>query len=123
MPDHLPKGEEFEAVERPFYDTVNDEEERLAVVLSSLELIRNGTTTFLEAGTVLTPEAAAEGAELVGIRAVLGDARVVDQSWDGSRPDAGIVRFRHYGMNQDDKQVFEGERIVLIKRRSHWGDR
>ena len=42
----------------------NDEEERLAVVLSSLEMIRNGTTAFLEAGTVLTPDAAAAGAEL-----------------------------------------------------------
>ena len=39
------------------------------------------------------------------------------------RADAGIVRFRHYGVNQDDKQVFEGERTVLIKRRSHWGDK
>jgi acyl dehydratase len=33
------------------------------------------------------------------------------------RPDAGIVRFRHWGINQDDKPVFEGERTVLIKRR------
>ena len=42
---------------------------------------------------------------------------------DGKRPDAGVVRFRHYGVNQDDRQVFEGERTVLIKRRSHWGDK
>ena len=92
IPDDLPIGDLFEAIDRPFYDTVNDEEERLAVVLSSLEMIRNGTTAFLEAGTVLTPDAAAAGAELVGIRAVLGDARVVDQSWDGSEPRGGIVR-------------------------------
>ncbi len=39
------------------------------------------------------------------------------------RDDAGIVRFKHYGVNQDGKQIFEGERTVLIKRRSHWGDR
>jgi len=26
-------------------------------------------------------------------------------------------------VNQDDKHVFEGERWVLIKRRSHWGDK
>lgn len=39
------------------------------------------------------------------------------------REDAGIVRFRHWGLNQDDKIVFEGERTVLVKRRSHWGDR
>lgn len=36
------------------------------------------------------------------------------------REDAGIVRFRHWGVNQDDKTVFEGERSVLVKRRSHW---
>ena len=39
------------------------------------------------------------------------------------REDAGIVTFRHYGVNQDDKQVFQGDRRMLIKRRSHWGER
>lgn len=39
------------------------------------------------------------------------------------REDAGVVSFRHYGVNQDDKLVFQGERTLLIKRRSHWGDR
>lgn len=41
---------------------------------------------------------------------------------DGSRDDAGIVTFKHYGTNQDDKVVFEGERTVLLKRKSHYGD-
>ena len=36
------------------------------------------------------------------------------------REDAGIVEFHHWGVNQDDKIVFEGDRHVLIKRRSHW---
>ncbi len=31
--------------------------------------------------------------------------------------DAGIVTFKHFGINQNDKVVFEGERRVLIKRR------
>ena len=39
------------------------------------------------------------------------------------REDAGIVRFMHYGANQDGAVVFEGLRTVLIKRRSHWKDR
>jgi itaconyl-CoA hydratase len=39
------------------------------------------------------------------------------------REDAGIVQFRHWGVNQDEKIVFEGERRVLVKRRSHWADR
>jgi itaconyl-CoA hydratase len=42
---------------------------------------------------------------------------------DAEREDAGIVRFKHWGVKQDDTIVFEGEREVLIKRRSHWGDR
>jgi acyl dehydratase len=42
---------------------------------------------------------------------------------DADREDAGVVTFRHWGVNQDDKIVFEGERTMLIKRRSHWGDK
>ncbi len=42
---------------------------------------------------------------------------------DTERDDAGEVVFRHYGTNQRDEQVFQGDRRVLLKRRSHWGDR
>ena len=42
---------------------------------------------------------------------------------DSDRDDAGVVVFRHHGYNQDGKKVFEGKRRVLVKRRSHWGDR
>ena len=36
---------------------------------------------------------------------------------DSDRTDAGVVRFKHWGVNQDDAVVFEGERTVLIRRR------
>ncbi|WP_439813613.1 MaoC family dehydratase [Zavarzinia sp. CC-PAN008] len=39
---------------------------------------------------------------------------------DADRPDAGEVRFKHWGVNQDGKVVCEVERRALIKRRSHW---
>lgn len=39
------------------------------------------------------------------------------------RSDAGIVRFRHLGINQDDKLCVDAERTVLLKRKSHWGDK
>jgi itaconyl-CoA hydratase len=42
---------------------------------------------------------------------------------DGDRPDAGIIRFKHWGTKQDGTIVFEGEREVLLKRRSHWAAR
>jgi itaconyl-CoA hydratase len=38
------------------------------------------------------------------------------------REDAGVVRFKHWGVTHDHRIVFEGERIVLVKRRSHWGE-
>ncbi len=42
---------------------------------------------------------------------------------DADREDAGVVRFRHYGVNQDDKLCVQAERTVLLKRRSHWAQR
>ena len=42
---------------------------------------------------------------------------------DSDREDAGVVAFRHYGVNQDDQLVFQGDRTMLIKRRSHWADK
>jgi itaconyl-CoA hydratase len=42
---------------------------------------------------------------------------VLDTWSDDNRADAGVVKFRHYGVNQRDQMVFEGERTVLIRRR------
>jgi acyl dehydratase len=42
---------------------------------------------------------------------------------NADRDDAGVVSFRHIGINQDRKIVFTGERRVMIKRRSHWSAR
>lgn len=42
---------------------------------------------------------------------------------EADRPDAGVVRLRHYGINQDDKLCVQAERSVLLKRKSHWADR
>lgn len=46
-------------------------------------------------------------------------SEVIDTS-DAEREDAGEVVFRHRGVNHNDETVFEGERRVLLKRRSHW---
>lgn len=36
---------------------------------------------------------------------------------DAGRDDAGVVRFKHWGVKDDDTVVFEAERTVLVKRR------
>jgi len=38
---------------------------------------------------------------------------------DADRPDAGVVTFRHWGVNQDGGVVFTGLRRVLVKRAPH----
>ena len=38
----------------------------------------------------------------------------------GDRDDAGVVRFRHWGVNQNGKVVMEAERTALIKKRAFW---
>lgn len=47
----------------------------------------------------------------------------VVETRDSEREDAGIVKFRHFGVNQDDKLCVQAERAVLMKRRSHWAGR
>ena len=42
---------------------------------------------------------------------------------DTDRDDAGIVRFKHWGVNQEGAVVCELDRRVLLKRRSHWADK
>lgn len=39
---------------------------------------------------------------------------------EGDRDDAGIVVFRHWGVNQDDTLIVEVDRTALIKKRSFW---
>ena len=98
VPDHIREDEVFDAIERAFYNAVTDEEERLGCLLAAMEMIRNGTTCFMEAGTVLEPSAVAEAAQLVGIRAVIGDAFIWDRptglAQGKETPDDGPVRVR-----------------------------
>ncbi len=41
----------------------------------------------------------------------------------GAQTDAGLVTFRHYGVNQRDETIAQVDRKVLVKRKSHWGAR
>ena len=56
----------------PLYATVTPEEEQAAALLACVEMIRTGTTTFCEAGTLFDVPAVADAVEQVGMRAVLG---------------------------------------------------
>jgi itaconyl-CoA hydratase len=42
---------------------------------------------------------------------------------ESDQEDAGIVVFKHFGVNQDKTLVAEMERTALIKKKSHWLER
>jgi cytosine/adenosine deaminase-related metal-dependent hydrolase len=57
---------------------ITSEEEYASSVLACLEMVKNGTTTFLEGDTIFDVDAAAEAVEAVGMRGSLGDSWVMD---------------------------------------------
>jgi cytosine/adenosine deaminase-related metal-dependent hydrolase len=56
----------------PLYSVMTAEDEQHAALLAGIEMIRTGTTTFCEAGTLFDVPAVAEAVERLGIRAILG---------------------------------------------------
>jgi cytosine/adenosine deaminase-related metal-dependent hydrolase len=56
----------------PLYSVITPEEEQVSALLACVEMIRTGTTTFCEAGTLFDVGAVADAVETVGMRAVLG---------------------------------------------------
>jgi cytosine/adenosine deaminase-related metal-dependent hydrolase len=61
----------------PLYSVITPEEEQVSALLACIEMIRTGTTTFCEAGTLFDVGAVADAVEAIGMRAVLGR-----WSWD-----------------------------------------
>ncbi len=57
----------------PYLNALGDDEEYASSMLAILEMLGNGTTTFMEAGTAHSPAAVAAAAEDAGMRAVVGD--------------------------------------------------
>jgi 5-methylthioadenosine/S-adenosylhomocysteine deaminase len=56
----------------PLYATYTDADERLSAQLAAVEMLKSGTTTFLEAGTIHYVDAVVDGLEEVGIRGRVG---------------------------------------------------
>jgi 5-methylthioadenosine/S-adenosylhomocysteine deaminase len=57
---------------KPFYAHVTDDDERISVLLATSEMLRSGTTCFLDMGAQNDPGVTARAVEKVGIRGVIG---------------------------------------------------
>ena len=80
MPDDVPVDRYVPDWYVPLYATITPEEEAAAAQLACLEMLRTGTTTFCEAGTLFDLPAVAQAIDAIGLRAILGR-----WSWDLAR--------------------------------------
>jgi 5-methylthioadenosine/S-adenosylhomocysteine deaminase len=72
MPDEVPVDRYVPDWYVPLYASITREEEAAAAQLACLEMLRTGTTTFCEAGTLFDVPAVARAVDAVGLRAILG---------------------------------------------------
>jgi 5-methylthioadenosine/S-adenosylhomocysteine deaminase len=72
VPDDTPFEENVFQWLCPLYSVYTAEEERLSAQLSALEMLRSGTTTFLEAGTVRFVDDVVDGLVEIGVRGRIG---------------------------------------------------
>lgn len=72
FPDNLPWKQGMLFYTR-WRDLLDDEEEYAGCLLGCVEMLKNGVTCFMEAGTVLSPDVGAAAAEAVGMRGMVAD--------------------------------------------------
>ncbi|MGI9622993.1 MAG: amidohydrolase family protein [Acidimicrobiales bacterium] len=72
VPDDTPFEENVFMWLCPLYSVYTPEEERLSGQLAAVEMLKSGTTTFLEAGTIRFLDEVVDGLDEVGIRGRVG---------------------------------------------------
>lgn len=72
VPDDTPFLENVFEWLTPIHTHYTEEDERISAQLAALEMLKSGTTTFLEAGTVRFIDPVVDGLTEIGIRARLG---------------------------------------------------
>lgn len=75
----------------PTYQAQTPEEERLSARFAALEMLRSGTTCFIEAGTILDLPAVFDGLAETGIRARIGQW-TQDRAFDPAQDQAALTR-------------------------------
>jgi len=76
--------------ELDFVNAIDDEGEYASALLACLEMVGNGTTCFIEAGTAYSPGAVAAAAEEFGMRGLVADPFL----WDALETPGGYNAYR-----------------------------
>jgi 5-methylthioadenosine/S-adenosylhomocysteine deaminase len=91
----------------PLYAALTPEEEQAAASLACVEMLRTGTTTFCEAGTLFDVPAVADVVEQIGMRAVLG-------RWTWDRAPEAFMRAPRMRQTTDDALRLNDEMLAKV---------
>ncbi len=84
----------------PLYSAITPEEEAYSARLACLEMIRTGTTTFCEAGTLFDVAAVADAVDAIGMRAVLGR-----WTWDMGGHEGRLAQTTDEALRHNDAMI------------------
>ncbi len=91
----------------PFHKHYTPADERLSAQLAALEMLRSGTTSFIEAGSLTAIDEAADGLDEIGIR-----GRIARRIWDQSTTHAHPARATDESIRllADELERFPGDK-------------
>ncbi len=78
------------STECAFVNAIDDDAEYASTSLACLEMVGNGTTCFVEAGTAYSPAAVAAASEAIGMRGLVADPFL----WDAEETPGGYNAYR-----------------------------
>lgn len=78
------------SIECALVNAIDEEAEHASTLLACLEMLGNGTTCFVEAGTAYSPAAVAAAVEAIGMRALVADPFL----WDAEETPGGYNAYR-----------------------------
>jgi cytosine/adenosine deaminase-related metal-dependent hydrolase len=102
LPDDIPVDRYLPDWLIPLYAVITPEEEQVSALLACIEMIRTGTTTFCEAGTLFDVVAVADAVEQVGMRAVLGR-----WTWDLTAGPGRLAQTTETGLRANEAMLHE----------------
>jgi cytosine/adenosine deaminase-related metal-dependent hydrolase len=112
IPEALPFAEELGEWVIPLYKCQTAAEQAVGSKLAIAAMLRSGTTTFLEAGTIIAFDEVMAAIESTGIRARTG-RWTEDRAWDPSADAEGLTRAAFEALERDlERYPQDGRRIA-----------
>ena len=112
VPDDIDFDDSIHNWQVPLYQAHTPDDERLSAQVAALEMMRSGTTCFLEAGTIVDLDAVVDALRETGIRGRVG-RWTMDRAFDPAQDQAALIDAAIRGL-QDEVARYPADRGDLI---------